>query len=248
MPLPERPAVVRPLRPLRALCRGRGQRRVARHGIRRKHAGEEPGLCEGARGAQQPDGAARQEPSLGDCLVAGQRGGHGAQFRGLLPLGEGVRRVASGAVRAGDRLQDGGRFALYGHCLPDVLGLRALPGVLRVESGQTAHPVRIRARHGELAGRVRPLLGPRAQIPRLPGRIHLGLRGPGAGALRAGRPRVVPLRRRLQRLRRDGQFVQLQRYRRARPHVASACPRGAAAVSVGVDRARRAGAGPCRGL
>ena len=98
-PLSQRPAVVRAVRPLRHLCRGRGQRRVARHGLRRQHAGQGAGLCAGTHGTQPAHGAARQEPSFGHHLVDGQRGGHGPQLRGMLPLDQGVRPFASGALR-----------------------------------------------------------------------------------------------------------------------------------------------------
>lgn len=101
---------------------------------------------------------------------------------------------------------------------------------------------------GNSMGGPRPLLGTGAQIPLLPGRFHLGLRRPGACPLRARRPCVVPLRRRFQRLRCDGQLVQLQRYHCPRPHVAPPCLRGAAPVPEHLDYARRPCAGQGRGL
>ena len=108
--------------------------------------------------------------------------------------------------------------------------------------------MRIRACHGQLDGRSGPLLETGAPISVVSGRIHLGLRRSGTRPLRKERPRVVPLRRRFQQLRRDRQFVQLQRHHRARPHVASARLRGEAAVSEYLDRASRSGAGSRGGV
>ena len=211
--------MVRTLRRVRYLCRGRGERRIARHGLRRRDAGQGARLRAGAYGAQPAHGAARQEPPLGHRLVDGQRGGHGAKLRGLLPLDQGLRRVASGALRT--RRVRSGR-CVYRHHLPDVLGLCAVREIPEEQPLQTADPVRIRACHGQLDGRSGPLLEAGAPISVVSGRIHLGLRRSGTRPLRKERPRVVPLRRRFQQLRRDRQFVQLQRHHRARPHVASA--------------------------
>ena len=108
--------------------------------------------------------------------------------------------------------------------------------IRRIESLAADDSVRIRPRDGQFDGRVQRVLGPRAQISRLPGGLHLGFRR--SGALPSGRSRhlrhrpYLRLRRRLQRLRPQRRIVQLQRHHRQRPVAASPCPRGGLSVAV----------------
>lgn len=123
MPLPRRRPLVLALRPIRTLRRGRGQYRVARHGLRRKDAGQESALRQGASGAQRTQRAAQHQPSVGHHLVAGQRSGRRAELRRLLRLDQGLRPLAADSPRTGRLFA---RQPQHGHYLPDVLGLRAV--------------------------------------------------------------------------------------------------------------------------
>ncbi len=177
VPLPGRRPLVRALRPLRTLSGGRGQPRIARHGLRRKDAGQESRLRPGASGTQHPQRAAQYQPPVGHRLVAGQRGGRRPQFRRLLRLDQGLRPLAAGPLRTCGLQQ---RRPQHRHRMPDVLGLRPVRKIPPEQSPEAADPVRIRACDGQFAGRIRRILGADPPISALSGRIHLGLRGPVA--------------------------------------------------------------------
>ena len=78
LPLPGRPALVRPVRRLRPVPDRRSQYRIAR-AVGALH--QRPGVVRRLYRPRQPHGRARQEPPLGDHLVAGQRIGVRAQPR-----------------------------------------------------------------------------------------------------------------------------------------------------------------------
>ncbi len=124
VPLPRHAAVVRPLRRIRSLRRGRSQRRIARLPLPRQveEPRRQPRLRRRAPRPQPPHGAARLQPPLDHRLEHGKRGRKRPQLRTLLRLDQGLRPVAPRAIRAGllpRRLQ-------HRHRLPDVLELRAV--------------------------------------------------------------------------------------------------------------------------
>ena len=87
---------VRPLRDRR------GQHRVARHGVLAlAHAGQQPGVEDGAPGSHDPDGGARQEPPVGHRLVARQRGRRRGELRGDQRVGPPARSLAARSVPSG---------------------------------------------------------------------------------------------------------------------------------------------------
>ena len=103
------------------------------------------------------------------------------------------------------------------------------------------HPVRVRARDGQRAGRADRVPGAVRALPALPGRLRLGVDRPRPAPAHAGRRRALRLRR---RLRRAAARRQLRRRRPAlpRPHALARAARVQEGHRAGPDRGRR-GAG-----
>ena len=107
-------------------------------------------------------------------------------------------------------------------------GARAMREIPRRRSRETAYPMRIRPRYGQLAGRVRGVLEMIRREPEISGRGSSGTSPIRPRLAQSRREADLPLRRRLQRRGRFGQHLLLQRRAGRRPHVASPRLRGEA--------------------
>ena len=240
--LPAASPVPRAVRRARALRDRRVRSRDARL-LRARLAPQpvrRPALGGRVRGPHAAHRRARQEPRERDPVVARERERQRPQPLGDGALGARARPVPAAALRA--RLVVPRRRRLQPHVRRPCRGRRdraARGGAARRPLSRRApapraavHPVRVRARDGQRAGRAVGVPGAVRAPPALPGRVRVGVDRPRPAPAHARRRRAVRLRR---RLRRAAARRQLRRRRPAlpRPH---AVP-GAARVQEG-DRAR----------
>ena len=104
----------------------------------------------------------RNHPSI-IVWSLGNEAGNGPNFE------KGLRLVETGGPDASRAIRAGRAGAQHRHLLPDVPRLRRMRAIRRIESLAADDSVRIRPRDGQFDGRVQRVLGPRAQISRLPG-------------------------------------------------------------------------------
>ncbi len=154
--LPERPALVRPGRPVRPVSLRRSEHRVPRlrHGSE-EPADQRPGVDAGLRGPHAADGRARQEPPVDHRLVDGERVRRRPQLLGDLQVDQGPRPFAPRALRG--QLEPP-RAELRHRVLhvPDADGAGP-PG--DAERRQAVDSLRIHARDGQQQRRVEGVPG-----------------------------------------------------------------------------------------
>ena len=168
----------------------------------RAQSGGRSGVARRAGRPDAADGRARQEPPVGDPLVAGERERVGLRARGDGRLGAVLRPHAADPLRGRSRRQ---RRAVAD--VPDPRGRRRDRRRVRRAA---VRGVRVRPRDGQRPGRPGRVHGAVPAPPALRGRVRLGV----------DRPRVPARRRRLgvrRRLRRGRPRRQLHRRRAALP-------------------------------
>ncbi len=170
-------AVVRPLRRVRAVRRRRGEHRIARDGIRRRVAGQEP--CLGQAHLDRTQRMVERDKNHRSSS------GRWATRRATGSTSQGDLRLDYSMPIPRDRSTNGWARPQHRHLSPDVHADRADARVCRQAPAAAADPMRIRPRHGQQRGKPPGLLGRHREPPAIAGGLHLGLGRSGPAGRRA---------------------------------------------------------------